>query len=649
MDKKITYSENSIEILEGLEAVRKRPGMYVGSTDWRGLHHLVWEIIDNAIDEAMAGFGNKIIVTIGKDDSISVEDFGRGIPTGKHKSGVPTPQVVYTILHAGGKFNSISYQSSVGLHGVGASVVTALSSLLEVTICREGKKYYQKYENGGKEISKLSIIGEAKTTGTKVKFIPNPNVFINHDFKKSLIVERLQENAFLLKGVEMVLLDERDNTAQNFIYPKGLVSYVEFINKNKNVIGTPASFIGVNSTIEVEIVLQYVSNSYDENILSFANNIKTLDGGTHETGFRLAFTRCLNDFGRKHNLIKDKDKIDGSDYREGLTAIVSVHVPEKLLQFEGQTKSKLGTSEARQAVEAVLYEKLSYYLEENKDFANGIISKAHKACQVREAARKAREEARSGKKDKTERLLSGKLTPAQSKKRGECELFLVEGDSAGGSAKQGRDRLFQAILPLRGKVINSEKVELSELMKNLEISTIVYTIGAGVGQGFDASESNYGKIIIMTDADTDGAHIQVLLLTFFYRFMRPLVEQGMIYVAMPPLYKVYKGAGKNEKFIYCWTDEELEVAKAKIGANYSIQRYKGLGEMNASQLWETTMNPQTRFLIQVGIEDAQIADRRISVLMGQDPRPRREWIDENVRFTLEDSFKVEANIKKESE
>ncbi|MDD2433938.1 MAG: DNA topoisomerase IV subunit B [Bacilli bacterium] len=648
MGEKNEYSESSIEILEGLEAVRKRPGMYIGSTDSRGLHHLVWEIIDNAIDEAMAGYGNKIIVTIGNDHSITVEDFGRGIPTGKHKSGIPTPQVVYTVLHAGGKFNSSSYSTSVGLHGVGASVVTALSSILEVTIQLHGKKYYQSYQNGGRDISKLSVIGDAvppTATGTKVRFVPDKNVFSTIEFKKSVIAERMQENAFLLKGVELVLNDERDHTTQSFKYPEGLIAYVKHLNRDHAVIGSPVAFSGTSLDIYVEVVFQYVTDSYDEDILSFANDIKTLDGGTHETGFRSAFTRSFSDYGRKYGLIKDKDKVDGSDYREGLTAIVSVRIPEKLLQFEGQVKSKLGTPEARNAVEAVINEKMAYFLEENKEFANSIINKAQKASQVREAARKAREDARSNKKGKGDKLLlSGKLTPAQSKKREECELILVEGDSAGGSAKQGRDRLFQAILPLRGKVINSEKVPLSELMKNVEINTIVHTIGAGIGQEFDVKDSNYGKIIIMTDADTDGAHIQVLLLTFFYRCMRPLIDKGMVYVAMPPLYKVFKGSGKSEKFQYCWTDEELEVAKKNIGANYSIQRYKGLGEMNPSQLWETTMNPETRSLIQVGIQDAQIADHRVSILMGQDPHPRREWIDENVQFTMEDSFTKEGEV-----
>jgi len=638
--KKNAYSEENIEILEGLEAVRKRPGMYIGSTDARGLHHLVWEIVDNAIDEAIAGFGKKIILKITEDGGIKVQDFGRGIPTGKHKSGVPTPQVVYTVLHAGGKFNDSTYTTSVGLHGVGASVVTALSKILTVTISRDGKIHRQTFEDGGTKISKLEVIGDTKLSGTEVYFKANPATFGKATFNKAIILERLQENAFLLKGVEMVVIDERDNTSFSFIYENGLNSYVEFINENKSPIGNIIYFNGKENEIEVEVAMQYTQDSYDETVISYANNIKTGDGGTHETGFRTAFTRCLNDFAKKYNYIKEKDKVDGSDYREGLTAILSVKIPEKFLQFEGQTKSKLGTGEARPAVETVIYEKLSYFLEENKEFAQLIIGKALKASQVREAARKAREDARSNKKGKGERILSGKLTPAQSKKRELCELFLVEGDSAGGSAKQGRDRVYQAILPLRGKVINSEKMNLEDLFKNEEIATIINTINAGYGKDFNIKDSDYGKIIIMTDADTDGAHIQVLLLTFFYRFMRPLIELGYVYIALPPLYKVAKGSGKNEKFEYCWDDSELEAAKGRIGNGYTIQRYKGLGEMNADQLWETTMNPASRALIKVNIGDAALAERRVSILMGIDSKIRRKWIEENVKFTLEDNFGI---------
>ena len=637
--KKNQYDESNIQILEGLEAVRKRPGMYIGSTDYRGLHHLVWEIVDNSIDEALAGYGNKITVTIGKDNSIKVEDEGRGMPTGMHASGRPTTEVILTVLHAGGKFSEEGgYKTSGGLHGVGSSVVNALSEWLEVTVYRDGKIHQQKFIHGDQEISPLKVIGKTNRTGTTIHFLPNKEIFSTTEFNYSTICERLKESAFLLKGIELIVIDERTGKKESFQFENGLEAFIDYLNYEKKAIHSTVSFQDISNPIEVEIAFQFIEG-YQENVISFVNLVRTSDGGTHETGFRSGFTKVFNEYARKYGLLKAKDKnLEGVDVREGLTGVISIKIPESLLQFEGQTKSKLGTPEARNIVENVVYDQINYFLEENKEIANKLVNKMIKAAQARQAARKAREDARKGKSNKVEKILSGKLAPAQSKDKKRKELYLVEGDSAGGSAKQGRDRKFQAILPLRGKVVNTEKAAMSDILKNEEISTIINTVGAGVGADFNADDSNYAKVIIMTDADTDGAHIQVLLLTFFYRYMRGLIQTGRVYIAMPPLYKVSKKNGKGEDVEYAWDDEQLEQAKKTIGRGYTVQRYKGLGEMNADQLWETTMNPETRTLIQVSIEDAALVERRVSVLMGDKVEPRREWIEDNVQFSLEDSF-----------
>jgi DNA topoisomerase IV, B subunit len=635
------YDDNSIQILEGLEAVRKRPGMYIGSTDTRGLHHLIWEIVDNSIDEALNGYGKKIQITLEADGSVTVQDEGRGMPIGQHASGVNTLQVIFTVLHAGGKFTSEGgYKTAGGLHGVGASVVNALSEWLTVEVAHDGELVRMEFADGGKKIGKLEHLGKTNRTGSTVRFKPDPRIFSTTEYKYDVVCERAREEAFLLSGIAMVVSDKRNkkNETETYLYEDGLTAFLGYLHEDRNVLMNPVKFSGEANGIQVEVAFQY-TDDYQENTYSFVNLVRTGDGGTHEAGFKGAFTKAINDYARKYGLLKAKDKnLEGGDVREGLTTILSVSVPEELLQFEGQTKSKLGTPQAKTAVEAVVSEKLSFWLEENRNQSDTLVRKMLKASLARIAARKARDEIRKGKRvGKGEKVLSGKLAPAQTKDARVKELFLVEGDSAGGSAKQGRDSHYQAILPLRGKVLNTEKCTLSDIEKNEELNTLIYTLGAGVGPDFDYKESNYGKVIIMTDADDDGSHIQILLLTFFYRYMRPLLEQGMVYIALPPLYKVTKG--KTTEYVY--SDQELDALRRKLG-KVEIQRYKGLGEMNATQLWETTMDPSQRTLIKVGISDGVKAERRVTVLMGDKAELRRKWIEDNVSFTLEDTFNLEG-------
>lgn len=632
------YDESSIVILEGLDAVRKRPGMYIGSTDSKGLHHLVWEIVDNAIDEALNGYGDEITIILEKDGSVTVEDHGRGMPVGKHKSGVSTLQVIFTILHAGGKFTSHGgYTSAGGLHGVGASVVNALCTWCKVMV-HDGKDVWSMtFENGGSKIGKLEKVGKTNHTGSIVSFKPDPSIFKSVHFSYSTICERAQEDAFLLKGLKMIVRDKRKEEREVvYQYEDGLKAFIEEVNQDHTPMHDPISFRGESNQIIVEGCFQY-TDEYQENIFSFTNMVRTRDGGSHETGAKQAFTKVFNEYARKNGFLKEKDKgFEGNDVREGLTLVINLTIPEDYLQFEGQTKEKLGTPEAKPATETVVSENLRYFLEENKEVANALVRKIIKAAQARNAARKARADIRNGKgKNRSERVLSGKLASAQSKDARRKELYLVEGDSAGGSAKQGRDSKYQAILPLRGKVLNTEKASLEAIEKNEELNTIIHALGAGVGANFTAEDSNYYKVIIMTDADDDGAHIQNLLLTFFYRYMRDLITHEMLYIALPPLYRIAK-AGKE---YYLYTNEELDEKKNELKNGYTIARYKGLGEMNATQLWDTTMNPESRTLLCVTIENAMMAEKRVTELMGDKAELRRNWIEDNVVFTLEDDYK----------
>ena len=620
------YSAEQIQVLEGLEAVRKRPGMYIGSTSARGLHHLVYEVVDNSIDEALAGYCTRVDVTIHQDNSISVLDNGRGIPVDMHETGKPAVEVVLTILHAGGKFGGSGYKVSGGLHGVGVSVVNALSERMQVQVKRDGKIHEIVFERG-KTFVPLTVIGETDTTGTKVWFKPDADIFEELDYSFDTLKQRLRELAYLNKGLMITLSDERTGDIKEYLFEGGIISFVEHLNRNKDVLHAKPIFIaGTKDTTMVEVAIQY-NDSYIENMLTFVNNINTQEGGTHLSGFKSALTRTINDYSRKMNILKEADdNLSGEDTREGLTAVISLKIQEP--QFEGQTKSKLGNSEVRGIVDTIVFEKLSEFFEENPGVARKIIEKTILAARARDAARKARELTR--RKSALEiSSLPGKLADCSIRDPMQTEIYLVEGDSAGGSAKQGRDRRFQAILPLRGKILNVEKARLDKILNNEEIRSMVTAFGSGIGADFDIEKSRYGKIIIMTDADVDGAHIRTLLLTFFYRYMKPLVENGRVYIAQPPLYLAKKG----KEHWYLYNDAALEQLAQQIGRqDFTLQRYKGLGEMNPEQLWQTTMNPAERTLLRVALEDAMAADDMFSVLMGDKVEPRRKFIEDNAHL-----------------
>lgn len=638
-DAKTSYTAADIEILEGLAGVRKRPAMYIGSTNQSGLHHLAWEILDNAVDEALSGFGKEIKITIQKDGALAVEDEGRGIPVDIHRqTGMPAVQLIFSTLHSGGKFSSKVYTSSAGLHGVGSAVTNALSTYCDVTVFRNGKINHLRFEDGGKLVTPLEVLGNTKKHGTLVKFLPDPRIFSTTEFKFDIISNHIKESAFLLKGVKFSLLNEKTQEKVEYLYEDGIKAYIKDIQANKNVLGEIISFEGEEDTIKIDIAMQYAYQDYGENIYSYANNVRTRDGGTHEQGFRAGITKAVNDYAEENSLLKGKVKLEGSDIREGLTAVISLKIPEAKLEYEGQTKQKLGTPEALPIITNFVYNNFSYYLNEHKEFAVNLIKKCIDSQTARIAARKAKDEARSKRTLKQDVILSDKLTPATSKDYDKNELFIVEGDSAGGTAKSSRDRTHQAILPLRGKPLNTYGLPVEKVLKNEECATMINTIGAGVKETFNADNSHYGKVIIMTDADTDGAHIQTLLITFFYNYMRPLIIKGKLFVALPPLYRVSKEVNHKMIYKYAWNDKDLEQAKKEIGGNPRVSRYKGLGEMNAEQLWETTMDPRRRQLLKVTIEDALVAEQQVNVLMGSDAQVRRNWIEENINFNEVDSF-----------